>query len=305
MTPRLPASVLVLERGWLSANNILLTDGSRADLVDSGYCTHVPQTLALVEQALAGRSLQRIVNTHVHSDHIGGNSALQARHGCTIAIPAGHSEPVAAWDEDALLLGPLGQRSLRFRHDTAIAAGDEIEMGGLVWRALPAPGHDMDALAFHNPEKRLLISGDALWENGFGVVFPQLIGSADALSAARATLETFSGLAVDAVLPGHGAPFADLEAALDRAFCRLRAFEEDIERLAWHGLKVVVAFHMLDRRRLRRNEAAGTLAGIPFLADVGRRYLRLPEDSLAERLISELCSAGALVEQDGWLLARG
>ncbi len=34
--------------------------------------------------------------------------------------------------------------------------------------ALAAPGHDMGALVFYNPEHRILISGDALWQNGYG-----------------------------------------------------------------------------------------------------------------------------------------
>jgi len=77
--PCLPAGVQVFERGWLSSNNILLTDADSATLVDSGYFSHAAQTLALLEHALAGRALDRLVNTHLHSDHCGGNAALQAR----------------------------------------------------------------------------------------------------------------------------------------------------------------------------------------------------------------------------------
>ena len=40
MSTALPDSLLVLERGWLSANNILGFDGDRATLVDSGYVSH-------------------------------------------------------------------------------------------------------------------------------------------------------------------------------------------------------------------------------------------------------------------------
>ena len=69
----------VFERGWLSSNNILFTgQHSGAALVDTGYCTHSAQTLALVQSALGRRPLERILNTHLHSDHCGGNAALQA-----------------------------------------------------------------------------------------------------------------------------------------------------------------------------------------------------------------------------------
>ena len=47
----LPPEITVFERGWLSSNNILLMDSERAALVDTGYCTHAEQTLALFAQA--------------------------------------------------------------------------------------------------------------------------------------------------------------------------------------------------------------------------------------------------------------
>ena len=50
--PDLPAGLHIFERGWLSANNILFTDGEKTLLVDSGYCSHAAQTLALVEGLL-------------------------------------------------------------------------------------------------------------------------------------------------------------------------------------------------------------------------------------------------------------
>ena len=68
----------VLERGWLSANSVLFTGPDGAALVDTGYCIHAEQTLDLVRSALGREPLARILNTHLHSDHCGGNAALQA-----------------------------------------------------------------------------------------------------------------------------------------------------------------------------------------------------------------------------------
>jgi glyoxylase-like metal-dependent hydrolase (beta-lactamase superfamily II) len=181
----LPRNLLVLERGWLSSNNVLFFEGDEAALIDSGYVTHAGQTVALLEHALAGRRLTRLLNTHSHSDHIGGNAAVTAAFGCRVIVPEGIDATIAEWDEEALLLSPLGQSATRFRHDATIAAGDEVELGGLNWRAIAVPGHDMDALAFHNPEQRLLISGDALWRNGFGVIFSELLGHPEDAGACR------------------------------------------------------------------------------------------------------------------------
>ena len=303
MSLRLPAGLHVIERGWLSANNVLCVDGDRATLVDSGYVSHAGQTVALVRSALDGRRLERVINTHSHSDHIGGNAALQAAFACRIAVPAGLHAAIADWDEDALLLSPLGQQACRFQHDELIGAGCAIEMGGLTWRTLAVPGHDMEALAFYNPERRLLISGDALWENGFGVVFPELLGEADGLAATRATLDRLARLPIDAVIPGHGSPFTAVDDALDRAFRRLALFEDRIDKLAWHGIKVIVSFAMLERRSLPDADFAAFVRGLPFALDVNSRYLGLDDELLAERIRRELLLVGALREQDGHLCA--
>jgi glyoxylase-like metal-dependent hydrolase (beta-lactamase superfamily II) len=71
----LPSGITVFERGWLSANNVLLQGAEGTTLVDSGYVKHQAQTLALVLHALQGRPLDLLVNTHLHSDHCGGNQA--------------------------------------------------------------------------------------------------------------------------------------------------------------------------------------------------------------------------------------
>ena len=86
------AGLIVLERGWLSSNNILFGAANpehETVLVETGYWTHAPQTVALVRRLLGERPLQRIVNTHLHSDHCGGNHGLQQTYGCAVDVPAG------------------------------------------------------------------------------------------------------------------------------------------------------------------------------------------------------------------------
>ena len=214
-------------------------------------------------------------------------------------IPAGIEQHVATWDEEALLLGPAAQRGDRFRHDEVIAAGQQFEMGGLVWQALAAPGHDMAALVFHCPQRRLLISGDALWQDGFGIVFGELLGHAGALAATRATLEMLGRLPVAAVIPGHGAAFDNVDAALERAFRRLAAFENDPARIARNAIKACFTFNLLDRQRLPQAELAGYLQGVPLFRDVGRRLLGMDAERLAVWLSAELLRAGAIAIVDG------
>ncbi len=69
----------------------------------------------------------------------------------------------------------------------------------------------MGALVFFNPEHRILISGDALWANGFGLVMPRAVEPA-AVPATRATLDMIAALDARVVIPGHGEVFTDAAA---------------------------------------------------------------------------------------------
>lgn len=263
---------------------------------------HAEQTVALVRHALEGRRLGRLVNTHSHSDHIGGNAAVQRAFGCAILIPAGIEEHIAEWDEEALLLKPARQRGDRFRHDGVIRPGENFSMGGLTWCAHHAPGHDMEALVFHCEEARLLISGDALWQDGFGIVFAEILNKGEGLKATRATLDMIGRLSVDTVIPGHGPVFADFDGALQRAYKRLAAFEEDPARMARNAIKACFTFNLLDLQRLPEGELEAYIAGVPFFGEVGARVLGMPVDVLSRWLRDELLKAGAIAVEDGCIV---
>ena len=298
----LPPQLHVFVRDWLSANNILLKSGDGHVLIDSGYVRHAPLTLALVAstQGIGSAPLALLVNTHCHSDHIGGNAAIRAHYGCPIALPEGEAAIIDAWDEKTLLLGYCDQRADRFSADEFIRAGDTRVWGDLEWCAHAAPGHDMGALVFHNPEHGILISGDALWENGYGLVMPREIDPA-ALPAARATLEMLAKLDVRIVIPGHGEPFTDVAAALTRAFQRTTAFEADSLRIARHVLKALLTFALLDKQSMQLADLPEYLQRVGIYRDFNARFFHLPPVALAELLVGELERVGAVQRDGDWL----
>jgi len=300
-----PPTIRVLERGWLSSNNILCLETEGATLVDSGYLTHAAQTLALVQQALAGRPLTRLINTHVHSDHIGGNATLRREYGCRISVPAGSAHQLSAWDEDALLISSGHQQGEPFDFDDTLADGDQFMMGGLRWQALAAPGHEMHALVYYAPAEKILISGDALWEDGFGIMFPALMDDAAGLPSTRATLDKLAKLDVRAVIPGHGPAFADHAGALARAYQRLATFEASPERMARNALKALFIFSLLETRRMPRAEVGPHFGRVPVLREISTRFFHQGPAAVAERIVAELVAAGVLREEGGDLVPRG
>jgi glyoxylase-like metal-dependent hydrolase (beta-lactamase superfamily II) len=299
----LPPQLHVFVRDWLSANNVLLRSRDGHVLIDSGYVTHAPLTLQLLrsERGLGAEPLAKLVNTHCHSDHIGGNATLHAAYGCTIELPETEAPFIAQWDTTALLLDYADQHADRFTVDAVLRSGETHVWGDLEWRLLAAPGHRMEALVFYNAEHRVLISGDALWENGYGFVMPATLDQ-DALPAARDTLDMIAGLDVRCVIPGHGEPFTDVAAALDRAFQRTVAFEADESRVARHALKGLLAFTLLHRRRMAVAGLPAYVERVGIYRDVNEAVLRLAPADLATMLVAELQKAGAARIEDGWLV---
>ena len=298
-----PPQLHVFVRDWLSANNILLKSRDGHVLIDSGYSRHVPLTLALLAttRGLGNEPLAKLVNTHCHSDHAGGNAPIVERYGCPVAVPEAEAAHVERWDGKALLHDYCDHQIERFAVDHVLPANTTHVWGDLEWKALAAPGHDMGALVFYNAEHRILISGDALWEHGFGFVMPPEIDPA-ALPATRATIDMLSRLDVRVVIPGHGEPFTDVAAAVDRARKRIAAFEGNSLRIARHALKVNLMFSLLDKQRLSLDAMPAYVERVGLYRDFNARFFRLPPARLAALLIGELEKAGAAKCVDGWLV---
>lgn len=295
---------VVIVRDWLNANHVLFIAEEENVLVDAGHVTGAGRTLAALQAALAGRPLHRLLNTHCHSDHMGGNAAVRRATGCRIAIPEGEAAAVAAWDTRALWLDWAGQQAERFSSDTLIHPGDRLRLGGRPWEALCAPGHDDGALMFWEPENRTLISGDALWERGFGLVLPGE-GWRDRLARARGTLNAIRRLAPARVIPGHGSPFTAVDAALDQSLARVAALEEDEPRLARQALKAMFAFTLLERGRLDAAQARDLLREAAFYGECSARAGIAP-DALAGWLTAELVrSRVARLDERGTLQGTG
>jgi len=228
----LPENMTFVQRGWLSANHLLLTHDDETVLIDSGYVSHAQQTLGLVAHALKGRTLDRLINTHLHSDHCGGNAALQTQY-------------------------PLFQ-----------------------------------------PDAGVLVSADALWENGFGVVFPEIEGE-DGFTGIGQTLDLIESLAPRIVVPGHGEVFTDVEGALTRARSRLESFRAQPAKHASHAAKVLLKFKLLDWQHIADPELMAWCQDCRYLHELHSRFFEtLALQDWVMQCMAELVKAGA-AQRDG------
>ena len=303
--PTLPPHTTFLERGWLSANSVVFTGPEGAAVVDTGYCSHAEQTVALVQAALGGRALERILNTHLHSDHCGGNAALQATWPQVQTwVPPGQAHAVRNWDPVALSYQPTGQECPRFRLEGTLQPGTSVQLGGRAWQVHAAPGHDPHAVLLFEPQDALLISGDALWENGFGVVFPELEGE-DAFAAVGATLDLIAQLAPRLVLPGHGSLFGDVPRALATARKRLAGFQSDPHKHALYAAKVLLKYKLLEWQRAPWPQVQTWAQATPlFHAMHQRHFAAQPFSTWVQGLAQQLEQSGAAQREGEWLVNR-
>jgi glyoxylase-like metal-dependent hydrolase (beta-lactamase superfamily II) len=296
------AGLSVFQRGWLSSNNVLIHAASGeagAVLVDTGHLNHAAQTLALVQQALGFEPLARIVNTHLHSDHCGGNALLQRHFGAPVAVPPGQAQAARDWDQGALSYVATGQRIERYTVDEVYAPGQPLHAGGRDWQVLAAPGHDPHSVMLFDRASGLLISADALWENGFGVVFPEIAGE-PGFDDVAAVLDLIDTLPVRCVIPGHGAPFGDVRAALARARSRLAGFRTDPARHARHALKVLLKYHLMEERSQPLPELLDWAVAAPLVGGMWERFVPVGVGSAAawvQLTVDELVGAQVLARQ--------
>ena len=122
---------------------------------ESGACAAVdpaeaePALSALREEGL---TLTHILNTHHHSDHVGGNGRLKAETGCTI-------------------VGSRADASRIPGIDVEVGEGEEFRLGNAVARVFDVPGHTRGHIAYWFENDKALFCGDTLFVLGCGRLF--------------------------------------------------------------------------------------------------------------------------------------
>ncbi|MEU2236792.1 MBL fold metallo-hydrolase [Streptomyces vietnamensis] len=295
--PSLPSWVTWWQRPFPDANTLLL-HGRQPALVDSGFVGHAEQT-ADWARARAG-TIDLVVNTHWHSDHVGGNALLQAA-GASIAAGAPEAEAISRRDPGCCSAEHLDQPVAPYTVDVSLDDGQVLRLGDTDWEVVRTPGHTPGHLALWQPEERLLVVGDALSDYDVGWVDLALDGP-DAATTALASLQRMADLDPRVILPSHGPIPADTEAAFGAALRRGRRLVDDPDGAVWYGARRIFAFALMIRDGIPSEEIEPYLHARAWLADAAR-LLRLTPEALATELVTSMLAGGGIVLRDGRLHA--
>ncbi|MDP9139671.1 MAG: MBL fold metallo-hydrolase [Pseudomonadota bacterium] len=270
-----------------------LRDGDGWALVDTGMQSR--DTAKAWDKAFAGPlgglPVTRVICTHMHPDHIGMAGWLTRRFACKLWITrleyiicrmlvadTGREAPAdalefyraAGWGATALehykaRFGDFG-RGVYALPDSyrRVNHGDELEIGGRLWRAVVGTGHSPEHLCLYCPELKLLISGDQVLPNISSnvSVFPTepegdpLGDWLSSLAAIRDALPTDL-----LVLPSHNLPFRGLHARLDALIAGHERSLDKLRALLSAPRRVIDVFEALYRRPIDGDELLGLATG--------------------------------------------
>ena len=281
-------------------------------MVDSGHLKHVDETLDAIRQTgVEIEAIGQIAVTHAHCDHHGANKTIKTLSGATIGMGPltaewfARNEMVLTWFEQ------FAQAADIIPADEIYNEGDIVTLSGVPFEVISLPGHAPDCIGYYQPDNRILIGADAMWENDLGVLHTAVHGPA-ILEDAEMAVRKIMALDPAVVIPGHGNLITNARENGEMILKRLQSFRQDPGRLAWHITRRFVMFGILSLQPISRDQyieiAMKDGWAADYLHDLNlgqeKRYALANLDHLFHDLIDEFIDRRLVVEQNRLLTAN-
>lgn len=288
-----------IERGWLNANHFVF-NGKRKILIDTGYIRDFEETRKWIERiGVDLRSIDLIISTHSHCDHIGGNKRIQEISGCKIAIHRIDKQLIDSRDDWGTWYRFYDQEAEFFPVDIVLEEGDKVYLDDLELEVIHTSGHARGGISLHCPEKRFLISSDALWDGDTGVL-NTIVEGIEAPSLAMESLEKISRLDVRTIYPGHGGIIRDPKGALEKCQGRLEGFFKDPHKLGNDHLKKILIWVLLMRKGYPKEDFFNYLMTTHWFRAVVDFYFEGRYEEKFNELMEEFVERNIVFMKDGY-----
>ena len=284
------------QRRYPSANVILLP-GARPVLVDTGFGASVPALFDWLIRQGVNLAMLRVVNTHAHTDHVGGNHALALR-GIPSAMAAVDAAPILARDVNACAADFLAQPIEPFTVAHILHPGEVIDTGVARWTVVPTPGHTAGHISL--TDGTTIVLGDALHGTDLGWI--DLHTYPEGLDWTADTLARLARLPARVGYSGHGPAITDLPAALARGESRLARFRADPAQAVWHGARRNFAHHLVMTGGVNADGMMDHFGLMPWLGAMAA-LLSLSPAAFLDALVTSCVRGDAAHWQEGRLLA--
>lgn len=180
----------------IGSNCFLLAD-EKITLVDSSTGNNAAQIKAfLKEQGIAPEQINLILHTHSHADHTGCDFLFR---NAEIMMHQHDAEYVNKQDAE-FTCSALEQGTKIPQISSFLAPNQVIDLGKFKLQVLHTPGHTHGSVCFLEKDKKLLFSGDTLFNGGFGRTDLPSGNTAELLQSIKMLKTT----AFEYLLPGHG-----------------------------------------------------------------------------------------------------
>lgn len=286
------SELIFFERTFPSANMVLIKD-EKPTLFDSGFGSDIEETKMLIANAgVEPENLHLIVNTHYHTDHVGGNHYFQKHYNTEIAAQRWDAKLINSKDCEIGSAQYLNQPLEPYKINRMLEDGDEINTGEKTFRVIHTPGHTLGHLSFYNEDEEVLIVGDLFHRDDVGWINIFREGVSGIYRSIE-SLERLHQLSLKEAYSGHGPKIEQPKLSIERAIERLNRWAENPHSIGWHACKRIYSYALMIENGIHKDDIEQYLLKQNWFQDYSRYIFKSKPEEFVHEFIHEMIRSRA------------